>query len=98
MRPWISRAGCIPARTDIDTSKFEGYFAWSIDGLASAEGTGPEAVVVTLDGVLDDSVRAQRWMLTFTPQGDVYELTEARLAQRCRPGRGHQGFSPEPCV
>jgi glucose/mannose transport system substrate-binding protein len=27
--------GCIPARTDIDTSKFEGYFAWSIEGLAS---------------------------------------------------------------
>ena len=27
--------GCIPARTDIDTSKFTGYFTWSIDGLAS---------------------------------------------------------------
>jgi glucose/mannose transport system substrate-binding protein len=27
--------GCIPARTDIDASKFSGYFTWSIDGLAS---------------------------------------------------------------
>lgn len=27
--------GCIPARTDIDKSKFSGYFTWSIDGLAS---------------------------------------------------------------
>ena len=27
--------GCIPARTDIDTSLFEGYFSWSIDALAS---------------------------------------------------------------
>jgi glucose/mannose transport system substrate-binding protein len=28
--------GCIPARTDIDKSKFSGYFSWSIDGLATA--------------------------------------------------------------
>ncbi len=28
--------GCIPARIDIDKSKFSGYFTWSIDGLASA--------------------------------------------------------------
>ena len=27
--------GCIPARTDIDKSKFSGYFTWSIDALAS---------------------------------------------------------------
>ncbi len=58
----------------------------TIDGIASAEGTGPETVVVTLDGLLDDSVRAQRWTLSFTPEGDVYELTEARWAQRCQPG------------
>ena len=70
----------------------------TIDGIASAEGTGPETVVVTLDGLLDDSVRAQRWTLSFTPEGDVYELTEARWAQRCQPGRGHQAFTPEPCT
>lgn len=28
--------GCIPARVDIDKSKFSGYFTWSIDGLATA--------------------------------------------------------------
>jgi glucose/mannose transport system substrate-binding protein len=27
--------GCIPARTDIDKSKFSGYFTWSIDSLAA---------------------------------------------------------------
>ena len=70
----------------------------TIAGMASPEGTGPETVVVTLDGLQDDSVRAQRWTLTLTPDGDVYELTAAEWAQRCQPGRGHQDFTPEACV
>ncbi|OFW75454.1 MAG: hypothetical protein A2Y55_07010 [Actinobacteria bacterium RBG_16_68_12] len=70
----------------------------SIEGTASAEGTGPETVVVTLDGLLDDSIRAERWALTFEPDGETYRLTEASWAQRCQPGRGHQEFSTELCV
>ena len=70
----------------------------TIAGVASPEGAGPETVVVTLDGLLDDSVRAQRWTLTFVPEDGVYRLTEARWAQRCQPERGHQDFSPEPCI
>lgn len=70
----------------------------TIDATAGAEGAGPETVVVTLDGLLDDSVRAQRWTLTFEPEGDVYRLTEAAWAQRCQPERGHQDFTPEPCL
>jgi hypothetical protein len=70
----------------------------SIEGTAAAEGTGPATVVVTLDGLFDDSVRAERWTLDFVPEGDEYELTAATWAQRCQPGRGHQEFSPEPCV
>jgi hypothetical protein len=70
----------------------------TIAGTASPEGTGPETVVVTLDGLQDDSVRAERWTLTFTPEGEIYELTAAEWAQRCQPGRGHQDFTPEPCV
>lgn len=70
----------------------------TIVSTASAEGAGPETVVVTLDGLLDDSVRAERWTLAFEPDGDVYRLTEAQWAQRCQPERGHQDFRPEPCV
>ena len=69
-----------------------------IDGRASAEGTGPESVTVTLDGLLDDSIRAERWTLAFTPENGTFRLTDARRAQRCRPGRGHTAFSAEPCV
>jgi hypothetical protein len=70
----------------------------SIEGTSSAEGAGPETVIVTLDGLLDDSIRAERWTLTFVSEGDTYRLTEAAWAQRCQPGRGHQNFSPEPCL
>jgi hypothetical protein len=70
----------------------------TIAGRAAAEGTGPQVVVVTLDGLLDDSVRAERWTLAFEQDEDVYRLTEAHWAQRCQPDRGHQEFSPDPCV
>ena len=70
----------------------------TIEGVASAEGTGPEVVTVTLDGLLDDSVRAERWILTFVPEDEIYRLTEASWAQRCQPERGHQDFSTEACV
>jgi hypothetical protein len=70
----------------------------TVEGQAGAEGSGPTTVVVTLDGLTDDSVRAERWTLSFEPNGDVYELAGASWAQQCQPGRGHQDFSPEPCI
>ncbi len=65
---------------------------------SSEEGTGPETVTVTFDGLLDDSVRAERWTLELEPSGSVYRLVSARLERRCQPGRGHEEFSPEPCA
>lgn len=69
-----------------------------LDRTAPGEGGGTETVVVTLDGLFDDSVRAERWTLDFEPDGETYVLTAARWAQRCQPGRGHQAFTPEPCI
>ncbi len=70
----------------------------TIDGKASAEGAGPQTVVVTLDGLLDDSIRAERWTLGFEEEDGVYRLTAALREQRCQPGRGHQDFSADDCV
>ena len=70
----------------------------TIDGKASAEGIGPQTVVVTLDALLDDSIRAERWTLGFDETDGVYTLTAALREQRCQPGRGHQDFSADPCV
>ena len=70
----------------------------TIDGTASPEGTGPQTVTVTLDGLLDDSIRAERWTLGFEEADGVYTLTAALREQRCQPGRGHQEFSSELCA
>jgi hypothetical protein len=70
----------------------------TIEGKASAEGTGPQTVTVTLDGLLDDSIRAERWTLGFEEDNGVYTLTAALREQRCQPDRGHQGFSADPCI
>ena len=59
-----------------------------------------ERVEVTLDGLLDDSIRAVRYSLVFerrTPTGS-WRLSSARWAQRCQPGRGHQRFEPKRCL
>ena len=70
----------------------------TIEGKAPAEGMGPQTVVVTLDGLLDDSVRAERWTLGFEEGDGVYTLTAALREQRCQPDRGHQDFSADDCV
>ena len=70
----------------------------TIDAVAGPEGTGSQSVVVTLDGIPDDSVRAERWTLRFTQEGDVYALNAALREVRCRAGRGHEDFSTELCA
>ena len=70
----------------------------TIDGRAPAEGQGPQTVTVTLDGLLDDSVRAERWTLAFEQEDETYRLTNALREQRCQPNRGHQEFSADDCV
>jgi hypothetical protein len=65
---------------------------------ASPEGGGPTTVTVVLDGLADDSVRATRDVLRFTPDGSKWRLESAERTQRCQPGRGHQDFAAENCV
>jgi len=65
---------------------------------AGPEASGPATVVVTLERLLDDSVAAQRYELSLVREAEVWRLESARWAQRCALDRGHQDFSPEPCV
>ena len=56
-------------------------------------------VSVLIDGLEDDSVRARRYELALTRRDDgSWRVDSVRWAQRCHEGRGHQEFSPEPCV
>jgi hypothetical protein len=71
----------------------------TIHANAGAEGGGDQTVIVTLDGLADDSVRTERWTLGFVDAGEgVYELTGALRELRCHEGRGHQDFAGEVCT
>jgi hypothetical protein len=68
----------------------------SFQATSSGESAGSS---LTLDGLMDDSVRAQRYELELTRRGDgTWKVAAASWSQRCQPNRGHQTFSPEPCV
>jgi len=55
-------------------------------------------VVVTLDGLLDDSVRATRYTIELQRDADgMWRLRAADWAEQCQPGRGHQDFSSKLC-
>ena len=56
-------------------------------------------VVATLDGLLDDSVRAARYTVELhRDANELWSVRAADWAQRCQPSRGHQDFSAKPCV
>ena len=65
---------------------------------STSSGDSASATLV-IDGLGDDSVRARRYELTFTRRDDgTWKVETARWTQRCHEGRGHQDFSPEPCL
>lgn len=60
----------------------------------------PEALVeVVLDGLLDDSVRARRYVLELSRNAErEWRVRSAVVTQRCWPGRGQQAFRPTACL
>jgi hypothetical protein len=58
---------------------------------------GPRTTLLR-DSLEDDSVRAERWLLDLSRDGDVWTIVAARWEQRCHENRGHQDFSPELCI
>jgi len=71
----------------------------SFEAATGPEGAGPATATLLLDGLLDDSVRARRYVLTLSRRDDgTWRVDAAAWAQRCNEGRGHEAFSPEPCL
>lgn len=68
----------------------------SISGSSTGEG-GSQTVTITFTELLDDAVRAERWVLRIEPVAESYRLVSATRTQRCQPGRGHETFAPEAC-
>jgi hypothetical protein len=70
----------------------------TFDAVSRDEGATATATLL-LDGLLDDSVRAQRYDFELRRRANgTWELVSATWAQSCRADRGHQDFSPEPCL
>lgn len=70
------------------------------------ESPNTATAVVTMEGLLDDSLAGQRFTLTFARkqcaedcQADpqVWRVTAIESEVRCYPGRGHEAYSGEPC-
>jgi len=56
-------------------------------------------VTATLDGLLDDSVRATRYTVELQRNdSNEWRVRAVDWAQQCQAGRGHQSFFPQPCV
>lgn len=55
-------------------------------------------VDATLTGLGDDSVDARRYEVIWEAVPDGYRLVDGQVTVRCVEGRGHQEFSPEPCL
>jgi hypothetical protein len=70
----------------------------TIVSTAPGEVRDQATVVVTLDQLLDDSVRATRYEMELDRPDSDWRLSSANLAYRCRPGRGHAAFSTQPCT
>jgi hypothetical protein len=72
----------------------------SVEVEEGAEGNSGEAtVVVTREGLADDSVRAVRYEIFLDRNGDgTWRVRSAKRLQRCHPNRGHQDFSPQLCT
>jgi hypothetical protein len=72
----------------------------SVVASEGAEGNSDNAsVMITREGLADDSVRAVRYVVILDRNGDgTWRVRSAKRLQRCHDGRGHQDFSPELCT
>lgn len=55
-------------------------------------------VVMTYDGLFDDSVSAMRFITIVNYEDGQWVKGEVSQTQRCWPNRGHQDFSTELCI
>jgi hypothetical protein len=62
------------------------------------EGGSAARVTITLDGLLDDSIRATRLVLELERESGTWRVVSAVREQRCHEGRGHSGFEAKRCL
>ncbi|WP_203413523.1 hypothetical protein [Entomobacter blattae] len=63
------------------------------------KGESPDKAVVTIEEseLLDDSVAAEKTVFTMNYRDGKWQIMNRIQTQQCRPNRGHQNFSNQPC-
>jgi hypothetical protein len=70
----------------------------SVVSEAPAEAADNATVTVTYSRLLDDSVEGTRNVVDVVRDEDGWRVASVESSFSCKPGRGHQDFSTEPCV
>lgn len=55
-------------------------------------------LLFTVEGLADDSVQAQRYLLDMTQTETGWQIDSAGIQTRCAPNRGHQDWSSDSCL
>ncbi len=56
-------------------------------------------ITFTIDGLEDDSIRAERHILTLEQApNQPWQIIQKDMSQACRKGRGHTKFATKPCI
>ncbi|MGF1576058.1 MAG: hypothetical protein ACFCU9_08960 [Cyanophyceae cyanobacterium] len=53
---------------------------------------------VTVEGIADDSIQDQRYRIEMTRSEAGWQIESVGIQVRCRAERGHQNWSPDPCL
>lgn len=61
------------------------------------QGENSRAVTLILENLPDDSIRSLRYRLEFVPAGEEWQVDWIGVQTACRPGRGSEEWSAEPC-
>lgn len=87
----------VPATQDPEAAVREWVEGWEAEEIL-VETVGEGFILALLDGLADDSIRGERLVFVFERQGSGWGLRHAGRQVRCWPGRGHQDWTPEPCL
>jgi hypothetical protein len=93
---WVKEPAQIIART---FGGFSEMRSKTVEFVApTADGADTLTVTITSDGLMDDSVRGEKFRLELkADKQGVWKFTSAGKSWRCQPGRGNQDFSITKC-
>lgn len=93
---WVKEPAQIIART---FGGFSEVRSQTVEFVApTADGADTLTVTITSDGLMDDSVRGEKFRLGLkADQQGVWRFTSASKSWRCQPGRGSQSFTTVKC-